>query len=274
MSVCHNATVRLALCCLAIATCAAVAATPAAAQSSLHYRCEVLVNGQLQGEADDVTATFDSALPENAVFMLGDDVSLSPLTSTVTSEVVADFLREADVEEVAGTGPVRVSVDGFPDLFFEAGLAFAATDVPETGPITLTPQGESPPIRPNEVGTYPLIIASFNLALGPAPETSPDYSALWCAIRIEDYTETPTPELAFDTFEVVGPATPTPTPTATIGPDTPRRPTLVQTDFADSTPSSSPVVGPIALAGAALCALLFIAAKVGGQKSRRNGRQD
>ena len=273
MSSFHHAAMRLALCGSAIAAIASIAVTPAQAESTLIYSCSVILDGTWRAEFDEVNGSFESAIQDNTVINLGDEVSLNPLTGTITLDNIADALREGGREEVAGQGPALVSTTvAHPDDYLYLNLSLPATVVPETGPITLALEGEGPPLRPSEAGTYNLVLADFRLSLGAAPEGADDYSAIWCGMGLDIYDETDPAELAFDTIEVIGP--PAPSPSVTTPVETPRRPRLVQTDFAAQTPSPPSLVGPIALVGATLCGLLSIVARQDGRKSRPHDRRD
>ena len=189
-----------------------------AASADLTYSCDYgFDDAQGTGSA---TASFDSAIGDDVVVEVGEDVSLDPFTGSVTlPDEFTALLRQNELSSIAGGGITFTLIDETGDeydVFFD----FGPEDVPGEGPMTLALDGEGDVVTPTEAGTHTLVAGDFVLFVDTG-ETGPDVG-MFCELTDEG-------DIAIDSFEAVAAATPTTAPTESANPV---RPVVVQTDFA------------------------------------------
>jgi hypothetical protein len=228
----------------------AVTVGPAVAQSPpIPYSCSWSV-ADVDGTGD-ATATWDSGIPDSGLTIPPNvTFSLDPFTGVVVvPDTFAQELRDQGVTEVGGTGSLQIYWDaagGYGDGVI--GLAFAATPVPASGPMTLDLDGVSGLTTSlNEMEPWSLVAGDFTLTADSGAST------LSCRT---------TPSGVIDTVNTIVDITTAPpstsgTPTSSADPTTTSpsatRPALVQTDAAPPTgPSPTALAGFALVAGAAL----------------------
>ena len=237
-----------------------------AASAELSYDCAFGVD-ELEGTGNG-SATFDSGIGEGLVVKVGDMVSLDPFTGSITlPDEFVDVLREVGVEELFGSqGLLLTLIDETGDEHVVE-LSFPTTVVPAEGPIVLQISGKPTAIKAAVVGTNTLIANDFILEVGTGA-SGPD-AGMYCGLIDEG-------DLTIDAFEATAASTPTTTPTkatpttttgtATTG--TPKRPKLVQTDFAGDDRS---VALPILVGGGfAATTAVLVASGAGRARTRRH----
>jgi hypothetical protein len=206
-----------------------------AASGDLTYSCDYGFD-EAQGTGS-ATASFDSAIGDDVVVEVGEDVSLDPFTGSVTlPDEFTALLRQNELPSIGGGGITFTLIDETGDeydVFFD----FGPEDVPAEGPMTLTLDGEGDAVTPKEAGTHTLVAGDFVLFVDTG-ETGPDVG-MFCELTDEG-------DVSIDSFEAVAPATPTTAPTETAAPV---RPAVVQTDFAGEDRSTAL---PLALGGGLL----------------------
>ena len=228
---------------------AALTVTSASAASAdLSYDCDYGYD-TTEGSGS-ATASFDSAIGEDVVVKVGTKVSLDPFTGSVTvPDGFTDLLRQNDVTSIAGGGITFLLIDETGDeydVFFD----FASEEVPESGPLTLTLDGEGGDVVPKTAGTHTLVAGDFVLVVDTGAE-GPDVG-MGCTLTDEG-------DISIDAFEATAAPTPTVTVTTTAEPtSSPVRPVVVQTDFSgDDRSSALPLVlggGLLVAGGGALAA--------------------
>jgi len=213
-----------------------------AASGDLSYSCDYGVDTD-EGSGS-ATASFDSAIGDDVVVEVGDDVSLDPFTGSVTiPDGFTDLLRQHQMEEIQGGGLTFTLIDETGDdydVFFE----FGPEDVPGEGSMTLSLDGEGGDVTPEDPGTHTLLAGDFVLFVDSG-DGGPDVG-MYCEITDEGDT-------TIDAFEAVA-ATTSPTTTPTVAPTesaAPVRPVVVQTDFAGEHHASAL---PLVLGGGLLAA--------------------
>jgi hypothetical protein len=224
--------------------CATLAAGPASAVSEpIPYSCTWTV-GEAQG-AGTATATWDSGVPEDFTVPPNVSFSLAPFTGTVVlPDTFVQGLRDQGVTELGGTGELQIIWDAAGGSGEDViGLAFAATAVPTSGPMTLDLTGVSGLTTSlNEQEPWSMVAWDFSLTGEAGPST------LSCrppnALGVIDTVNT----MVAPTTTPASPTTTTATATATgaDGPSTttsPVRPALVQTDQPQPGTGALPLVG-------------------------------
>ena len=111
-----------------------------AASADLTYSCDYgFDDAQGTGTA---TASFDSAIGDDVVVEVGEDVSLDPFTGSVTlPDEFTALLRQNELSSIEGGGITFTLIDETGDeydVFFD----FGPEDVPAEGPMTLALDGE------------------------------------------------------------------------------------------------------------------------------------
>lgn len=212
-----------------------------AASGDLSYGCDYGVDTD-EGSGS-ATASFDSAIGDDVVVEVGDDVSLDPFTGSVTiPDGFTDLLRQHQMESIQGGGLTFTLIDETGDdydVFFE----FGPEDVPAEGSMTLTLDGEGGDVTPEEVGTHTLLAGDFVLFVDSG-DGGPDVG-MYCELTDEGDT-------TIDAFEAVAATGPTTTPSvAPTESAAPVRPVVVQTDFAGGDRATAL---PLALGGGLLVA--------------------
>jgi len=211
-----------------------------AASADLSYSCDFgFDDAQGTGTA---TASFDSAIGDDVVVEVGEDVSLDPFTGSVTlPDQFTDLLRQNELGSIQGGGITFTVIDETGDeydVFFD----FGPEEVPGEGPMTLTLTGEGGEVTPKVAGTHTLVAGDFILFVDTG-ETGPDVG-MGCELSDEGDT-------TIDSFDAVaGSTSPTPT-TAPTETSSPVRPVVVQTDFAGGDRSTAL---PLVLGGGVLAA--------------------
>jgi len=213
--------------------------TASAASAALSYSCDYGV-GDVEGTGD-ATATWDTAITDGLVVPVGTQVDLDPYTGTVDlPDGFVDELRAQEATELSGGGLHLTFLDetGEP-IVIE--LVFAATAVPEVGPMTLELTGvDAGFLDAVDPGPYTIVADDFLLV------TDDESSGMYCILTDEG-------DPTIDAFTAVAPspsATATPTTSTPAASPTAVRPVLVQTDAVDaSRGSSTGLVGGALLAG-------------------------
>ena len=219
-----------------------------AASGPLEYSCTYVLPG-VEGSGS-ATASFDTGIEEGLVVDVGDEVLLDPVTGSVTlPSGFVDALRVAQVAAIGGGGDILVVV---PETEYGSfgGISFGMTPVPAEGPMTVQVQGESQPVEAIEPGTNTIVLVNFSLVDDSSGDVEEDLLAVFCDLADEG-------DVGVDSFEAFAAAVVTPTQTVTTTTTaTPRRPVVVQTDFAGREPGSSlPLLAALGLATAALGAV-------------------
>jgi hypothetical protein len=193
-----------------------------AASGPMQYSCTYVLPG-VEGSGS-ATATFDTGIEEGLTVDVGDEVSLNPVTGSVTlpAEFV-DALRVAEIAQIGGGGDLLIMVNETESSAF-GGLTFAPTPVPAEGPIALQITGDSQPVEATAPGTNTITLVNFGLVDDSSGDVEENLLAVFCDLVDEG-------DVAVDSFEAVASAVVTPTVT-TPAATTPRRPVVVQTDFA------------------------------------------
>ena len=210
-----------------------------AASADLTYSCDFGF-GDAEGSGS-ATASFDSAIGDDVVVEVGEDVSLDPFTGSVTlPDAFTTLLRQNELASIQGGGITFTLIDETGDeydVFFD----FGPEDVPGEGPMTLTLAGEGGEVTPEVAGTHTLVAGDFVLFVDTGEE-GPDVG-MGCELTDEG-------DITIDSFEATASATTAPTtpPTESAAPV---RPVVVQTDFAGEDRSTAL---PLALGGGLLAA--------------------
>lgn len=224
---------------------AALGGTSAGADTGpIEYQCAF---GVVDAESGDtiqtegaLTASFDTAISEGQIVNVGDEVSLSPFTGELTfPEAFVTSLREdAGLVTVSGLGetdPFIPQAPGELSAVFDIG----PLDLPTEGGLTIDVAGTSNSYVPHEDGVHTVFITAFGINMGV--EQVDGYAYVSCTVP----GGVP---VAMDTLDVVDVVAPTTTTTATPSATaTPKRPVLVQTDFAEGDGGVAPLLGVGAL---------------------------
>jgi hypothetical protein len=189
-----------------------------AASADLSYSCDFgFDDAQGTGTA---TASFDSAIGDDVVVEVGDDVSLDPFTGSVTlPDEFTDLLRQNELGSIQGGGITFTLIDETGDEY-DVFVDFGPEVVPGEGPMTLILTGEGGEVTPKVAGTHTLVAGDFILFVDTG-ENGPDVG-MGCKLTDEGDT-------TIDSFEAVAASSPT---TAPVESADPVRPVVVQTDFA------------------------------------------
>ena len=239
-----------------------LAGGPASATSlPIPYSCTWTV-GEAQG-AGTATATWDSGVPENFTVPPNVSFSLAPFTGTVLlPDTFVQGLRDQGVTELGGTGQIQIIWDAAGGYGEDViGLAFAATAVPPSGPMTLDLTGISGLTTSlNEAEPWAMVAWDFSLTgeAGPSTLSCRPPNGLGVIDRVNTMVAPTTT-----------PATTSPSESASASTTaSPVRPALVQTDQPQPTSSALPLLaaglGALALLGGGAAAVR--AASVRGRR--------
>jgi len=207
-----------------------------AVSAPIPYSCTWTV-GETQG-AGTATATWDSGVPEDFTVPPNVSFSLAPFTGAVVlPDTFVQGLRDQGVTELGGTGQLQIIWDAAGGYGEDVvGLAFAATAVPPSGPMTLDLTGTSGLTTSlNEQEPWSMVAWDFSLTGEAGPST------LSC--------RPPNGLGVIDTVNTMVAPTTTPATTSPSEPASastaasPVRPTLVQTDQPRSGTGALPVLG-------------------------------
>jgi hypothetical protein len=217
------------------------APSASAASGDVEYSCTFSVLGT-EGEGV-ATGSFDTGVPDGFVLGPGDPLPLSPFGGTLTlPDAMTDLLRAGGQTTVTGSEHVE---EGLMPGGTGENYMYLDGKVPAEGSMTVNlgfaPRDPRP--GPEAPGTYTIVLGrlAFPLEGGIA-----GIGAFRCdpvdgdAVIVFERTNV----VAVDTFRVAGPATST--PSAAVS-DTPVRPVLVQTDFAEEEEGVPPLLGVVAL---------------------------
>ncbi len=191
-----------------------------AASSPLEYSCDYFLPG-VEGTGM-ATASFDTGIGADVVVNVGDEVSLDPVTGSITlPSGFVDALRDAGTLEIEGGGETIIMVAENDNTSF-GGLSFEVTQVPDAGPMTLQIEGTSWPMEARDPGTQSLVLVDFSVIVGE-PVEEEDLVGVFCYLDDEG-------DATLDSFEVLRPATPTTTVTTTATATATRTGPVVETD--------------------------------------------
>ncbi len=227
----HPGVARAALAGGIVLTGAVVAGgTAGATSAALEYSCDY--GFAEEGGTAAATASFDFGIGDGVVVEQRQTLSLDPFTGSITlPDDFTQLLRDHELSSIEGGGEsFRMPVEGG-DGELDVNFAFAATDVPTEGPLTLQVRADGIDLTPKEPGPHTIHAGDFLLFVETGAEVDPGVG-MSCTLTDEGNT-------SIDTFRVTAAATPTPpqmTVTATV---TPVRPALVQTDFVEEEGNAS-----------------------------------
>ena len=196
-----------------------------AASADLGYSCASGFD-DAQGTAA-ATASFDSAIGDDVVVEVGEELSLDPFTGSVTlPDGFTALLRQNELSSIEGGGVTYTLVDETGEEY-DVFLDFGPEDVPADGAMTLTLDGEGGDVSAKEAGTQTLLAGDFILFVDTG-ENGPDVG-MGCKLTDEGDT-------TIDSFEAVAATSPTTAPAESADPV---RPVVVQTDFAGEDSSTA-----------------------------------
>jgi hypothetical protein len=237
-----RALVRSAFALAVLAVTALTAASAQADSGEVDYSCEFAFidpTGELQEGQGTATASFDTIVPDSLVVHVGQTISLGTFTGTITfSDELLDQLRDAGVTTfLTGFQDVRVKGTNLSfGGYFNTSGPFPAQG---TRPLDLKGRFEDGLTNPasfilDEPGTYTVRSRGFRLDV-EGDNWGPPAGATTSCEPVDGV-------VVLDTIEVVTDAPPSADPS-----DSPVRPVLVQTDFAEPEATAAPLIGVGAL---------------------------
>ena len=228
-----------------------------AASAELEYACQYGVHGSVgdgtEGEGT-ATASFDTGIPDGLVVEVSELVSLDPFTGTIVlPDGLTQLLREQQLVSVGGNGQMVVGhqPSGY-DV--ELSYTFSEVAVPATGTLSLDVE-----FRATSILAFPgsnrILADSFYLFLDGGVQAEGGAN---CA---------PVPGV-LTTIDTFTGSTATRTTASAPARETPIRPVLVQTDFADEDRAMG-APGLVAAGFATLALALFGLARGRGRTASR-----
>ncbi len=201
-------TLRSVLLVAATVLVAAVPAPASAVSPDLDYRCTT--DGVPTQDGVVASASWDTAVTEGLTVRVGDEVTIGPVTGTVTIPAAfVDQLREKGFSHLGGEGGATIRVDETGEEWAPV-FAVDAVPLPQSGPAALTVSGildpaggATDPVTVSRPGTHTLEVTHFGITFGMGYQ-GPE-AGLSCSLQDTEDTTT-------DRFTVLPAAPMPPTP--------------------------------------------------------------
>jgi len=202
----------------------------------------------IEVEGLKATASFDSAIADGATTTAGSTVALEPLSArftfdaAVTAELGKLGITQGEAGALLFAGIDETGAEREAEFYVES------VSVPDSGAFTLeSDDGFAEPFKVNAPGEFTYVAGDFSFFIATGDELTGSFAALECVADDDQ-------DLTID--QVTATAAPTTPTTPTTPPsEPPVRPDVVQTDAAQPSPSSLPLVaagaGSVVVLGAA-----------------------